>query len=146
MPILAIMALCAVLSLVWATADGRSSWERTWFMIVPFGLYAGWTVCATFVNIAEVGPGYGFDRFGLSVPGYAVLSIAVLTLVVAGVLWLTAGNLAFAGAVGWALIAIIAAAWSAPVDNSVPIAAGAALLSVIALTAVLRLRGPGFGA
>jgi hypothetical protein len=141
MPVLASMALCAVLALKLGTDTTRPSWLQVLCLILPFGLYAGWTVCATFVNIAEVAPRYGFNRFELSIAGYAVLSIAVVTAAVAAVLWLTQGNLVFAATAVWALVAIIVAASTRPVDNAVPIAAGAALVAVIAFTAYVRFRG-----
>jgi hypothetical protein len=140
MPVLAIMAVCAVLALKLGTDVPNPSWQQVLCLILPFGLYAGWTVCATFVNVAEVAPAYGFTRFGLSVSGYAVLSLAALTVLVGLILQLTQGNLAFAGTVAWALIGIIVAAWTRPVDNTVPVAAGVALAAIIILAATLRLR------
>jgi hypothetical protein len=107
-------------------------------LVVPFALYAGWTVCATFVNVAEVAPQYGFGRFGLAVADYGVLSIAVLTSIVAFGQWLIRGNLVFAGTVGWALIAIIVAAYERGQSLKVAIAAGIALTVVVAFTLAVR--------
>jgi len=143
MPILAVMALCAVIALVLAAGSSNSSVQRLLCLVIPFGLYAGWTVCATFVNVAEAAPAYGFERFGLSVPGYAVLSIAALTVLAAAILWLTRGNLAFAGTVIWALAAIIVAGLQRGVDQSVVTAAMAALVAVMAATAALWAWGSG---
>lgn len=139
MPILAVMALCAVTALVLATHGGDLSLQRSLCLVLPFGLYAGWTVCATFVNVAEVAPAYGFARFGLSVPAYAVLSIGVLTTVAAVISWLTRANLAFAATVAWALVAIIVAARQKGFEPSVVMAAGAALVAVVALTVLSRM-------
>lgn len=139
MPILAVMALCAVTALMLATQGEDRSLQRSLCLILPFGLYAGWTVCATFVNVAEVAPAYGFARFGLSVPAYAVASIGVLTFVAAFALWLTRANLAFAATVAWALVAIIVAARQKGFEPSVVMAAGAALVAVVALTVLSRM-------
>lgn len=139
MPILAAMAGCAVVSLWFAQTSGAPSIERTLCMIAPFALYAGWTLCATFVNIAEVAPRYGFTRFGLSIPGYAILSIGVLTAAVAGVLWLTQANLLFAATVIWALIAILVVGYQRQADPAVMAALGVALLAVVAMTIWLRI-------
>lgn len=141
MPILAVMAVCAVVSLVLATSSGSHSLQRFWFLIIPFGLYAGWTVCATFVNVAEVAPAYGFGRFGLSIQGYAVLSIATLTVVVAAILWLGRGNLVFAATVIWAIAAIIVAGVQRGADSRVLTAAAIALVAVVVATAVSKLSG-----
>lgn len=146
MPILAVMTVCAVTALVVAAGAETNSLQRMLCLVVPFGLYAGWTLCATLVNAAEVAPVYGFDRFGLSVPGYAVLSIVALTIAVAVALWLTHANLVFAGTVVWALAAIIAAARERGADSSVVLAAIAALLVVLALTVRLRVTDARSGA
>lgn len=138
MPILAAMAACACFVLVGAVAaPDQSSW-RVWLVIVPFGLYAGWTICATFVNIAEVAPAYGFDRFGLSIPAYAVISVVAATVLAAAILWLSRGELAFAATVVWALVAIIVAARERGADTKVSVAAGVGIVVVVALTAALK--------
>jgi hypothetical protein len=138
MPILAVMGLCAVAALKLATDIQQPSLQQKLCLILPFGLYAGWTICATFVNIAEVAPGYGFNRFGLSIRGYAVLSLGILTLVVALVSWLTRGNPVFAATVIWALVAIIVAAPARQASPLIPIAAGAAIAAVLVLTFAFR--------
>lgn len=139
MPILAAMAACAVAALSIATSTPDASPWRHWAAVVPFGLYAGWTVCATFVNVAEVAPQYGFDRFGLSVPAYAVASLAAATILAAIALWLTRGEFAFAATVLWALAAIIVAGRERGADWSVIAAAGAGMAAIILLTAAVRL-------
>jgi hypothetical protein len=140
-PILAAMAACAVTCLILGERTADGSLQQFVCLLVPFALYAGWTVCATFVNLAEVAPRYGFNRFGLTVPDYAVLSIAVLTVVVAGLLWLTKGNLVLAGTVAWALVAIIAAAYERSHSPKVVLSSGIALALVLALTFTLRSGG-----
>lgn len=134
MPVLAAMAACAVASLAFGVQKTDGSWQQTLCLVVPFALYAGWTVCATFVNIAEVAPRYGFDRVGLSAPSYAVLSVVVATGVVALCLWITRGNIVFAGTVIWALTAIIVAAVERDFGYEVRLAAALAIVAVAAFT------------
>jgi hypothetical protein len=110
-------------------------------VIVPFGLYAGWTVCATFVNIAEVAPAYGFNRFGLSIPHFAAISIAAATMVAGVILWLSRGALAFSGSVVWALVGIIAAEKTRGADPLVALAAAAAIVAVVVVAAWLNIYG-----
>lgn len=143
MPILAVMAACASAALVIATNAPSSSAWRFWFAIAPFGLYAGWTVCATFVNIAEVAPQYGFARFGLPIPIYGAASILAAAIVSGVVLWLARGNLVFALTVVWALVAIIIAAQTRGYEGAITIAAGVALAAVVMLTigARVSMRG-----
>lgn len=143
MPILAVMALCAVLSLIQATGPSlERSMARYAVLVLPFAMYAGWTVCALFVNIAEVAPRYGFDRFGLSVIDYGVLSIIAATVVAALVLWLSRAELAFAATVGWALVAIAVAANGRAGSGKIILAAGLALAVVALLTFILRATAP----
>jgi hypothetical protein len=141
-PILLVMAVCACVSLIAAVSmpGGVAPW-RTWAVVVPFGLYAGWTVCASAVNIAEIAPAYGFARFGLSIPAYAVVSIAAVTVVAGLMLLRTGGSLPFAGTVIWALVAIIVAAVSRGHAQVVPITAGLAIVVVLGATAYLKTRG-----
>lgn len=138
MPILAVMAACACAILIGAFATpGLSAW-RWWSIALPFGLYAGWALCATFVNIAEVAPAYGFNRFGLSTSAYAVLSIAAATVLAAIVLSLCDSEYTFAAAIIWALAAIVVANRQRGSYEAVQIAATLAIFIVIALTAWLK--------
>lgn len=138
MPILAVMAACASAALLIALAGGERSGLSWSAVTLPFALYAGWTVCATFVNIAEVAPAHGFARLGLSVAAYAMLSIAVLTVIAVVLLWVTGAELAFAATILWALIAIGVAGVQRGADGAVITAAGSAAVAVVLLTAVIR--------
>ena len=100
-------------------------------LLVPIGALAQTT--KVFIDQDTSGPG-GTDSISIAMllkaPNIEVVGIGV----VAGDAWLDQAiyhTLRIAEVCG---------------KPGVPIAAGAALLSVIALTAVLRLRGPGFGA
>jgi hypothetical protein len=142
MPILALMAVCACVALVLALEGARRDRPKWWLAVLPFGLYAGWTVCAFFVNVAEVAPAYGFNRFGLSVAQYAAGSIAILTGVVALLLVVTRGNIPFAASVLWALAGILAATRVRGAEFIVTAAAAIAIVAVIALTSLTRLSEP----
>lgn len=143
MPILAVMAVSASAALAIVMRADGGSLGRTLAAALPFGLYAGWTACATFVNVAEVAPQLGFDSFGLSVPQYGVASIIAAAIVAGGVLWVTRGALGFAAAVIWALAAIIVAAQTRGYDESIVLAsaAGIAVASVVTIATKLRERG-----
>ncbi len=137
-PVLAAMAASAIMVLIIA-ADAPFGTSRWWFMAAPFALYAGWTTCATFVNIAEVLPAYGFDRFGLSVAAFGAASIGAAAIVAGLVLVLTKGSLVFAGTVLWALAAILVAAAERNYGGAVPVAAGLAAALIVMLTAYLKI-------
>lgn len=105
---------------------------RRWLVLPGLGLFAGWVTAATYVNIAEVLPRFGFDRFGLGPTPFAVLVIAAATFSAALFLERTRGSLAYAAAVLWALVALIVANLERGFGLLVPAAAGAAL-GVLAL-------------
>ncbi|MDX2088620.1 MAG: hypothetical protein SFX73_12265 [Kofleriaceae bacterium] len=128
-------------------APDAACWRR-WAVIVPFGVYAGWTACATFVNIAEVAPGLGWDRFGMSTVAYGVVSIAAAGAISALVLWWTRGELAFLATVVWALIAIIVAARLRGHAPAIVVAAAFTIVAVVIVAITvsaerLRIRRPG---
>ncbi|MBI1187848.1 MAG: hypothetical protein GC206_11070 [Alphaproteobacteria bacterium] len=139
MPTLAAMAVCAAVALLYALRGG-GGW-RMWTIVTPFGLYAGWTLCATFVNIAEVAPQYGFDRFGLSIPVFGALSLACATAIAAWMLWRTQGELSYAAALLWALIAIIIAGRTRGADDIVLTTAGVSVVVVAVLAFACKLWG-----
>jgi hypothetical protein len=137
--ILAIMAMCAAWSLCLSVAGTPRAGAAWWCGVLPFAVYAGWTLCATFVNIAEVAPGYGFDRFGLSAAGYALLSLGVVTALAGVLLWLTKASLPLAATILWALAAIAVAAATRGHDARVIVGALVAGAAVIALSSAIRL-------
>jgi hypothetical protein len=138
MPILATMAACASFSLIVSATTFPRTAARVWAATIPFGLYAGWTVCATFVNVAEVAPQYGFDRFGLSTHVYGALSIGAAVCIAGLVLWRARAPLAFAATVAWALTGIIAAADARDYDPLITWSATAGLCLLALATAGLR--------
>ncbi|MDZ4840889.1 MAG: hypothetical protein SH859_01920 [Hyphomicrobium aestuarii] len=138
MPILGIMAACASAALIAAVRMPEPSALRLWLATIAFGLYAGWKTCATFVNIAEVAPGYGFARFGLGVATYGVLSIAVATVVGGAVLLLTRGTLAYAATILWALAAIAISAMRRDQQSAIVVASVGAIIAVVIVTAFAR--------
>jgi len=138
MPILALMAVCACAALILARNRPGPSLSRTLAVVIPFGLYAGWTCCAAFVNVAEVAPQYGFERFGLSISAYAVASIATATTVACVVLWLARGVLVYTATVLWALGAIWMAGRARGAEESVLLAVGAAMGALILFTLFAR--------
>lgn len=107
MPIIVAMLFTLGRSFVLA-AQARNAPTRLEARIatLALGIYAGWLSAATFVNLADVAPAFGFDRFGLSPDAFAriVLLMAggtALTFVFRG------GNrAAYVLTVVWALAAI----------------------------------------
>jgi hypothetical protein len=143
MPILAAMAACAMSCLLIALQDRGRTGLSWWFVVLPFALYAGWTVCATFVNIAEVAPGYGFARFGLGVVGYALLSLAVVSCIAIALVWASNANVPFAATIIWALVGIAVAGVSRSHSGAVVAVAISAVFAIL-LTVLVRRFWPSF--
>jgi hypothetical protein len=129
-----VMLVLAVITFLRALPfAGETAWDRA---IIPgLGLYAGWLTAATFVNTADVLPLYGFAPTGLSAQSMGVAVIVAVTLVAALVLRASRGNLAYAAAVAWALVAVIA---NNPSLSAVTIASALALVTVGALSFAFR--------
>ncbi|HVY84801.1 MAG TPA: hypothetical protein VG943_06695 [Caulobacterales bacterium] len=139
-PVLLAIAGCAAAALVVAMNPPVQTRARTWLVAVPFGLYAGWTACASFVNIADVAPQLGFNRFGLPVPAFGMLCIGGATLAACILSVYARGAIALAAAVIWALVAIIVAVIVNNYALSVAVAAGLGLAAMLVTTAAVKLR------
>lgn len=138
-PVLAVMAICATICLLFVLRHENNAGAVPWAAVLPFALYAGWTLCATFVNFAEVAPAYGFNRFGLSVAGFALLSIAAASALAASLVWYTQANIAFAATIAWAFAAIAVAGIQRQADGSVVAASLLACGFILALVVYIRL-------
>lgn len=125
------MAVLAVARLAIAPVEPGGRW-RHWVLVAPFALHAGWPACATFVNVAEVAPQFGFDRFELSVPTDGALSIACATLAAMGALALSRGELLLGTTVVWALAGILVAGVQRGYGAPVMVAAAAGIGVVLA--------------
>ncbi|WP_428407872.1 hypothetical protein [Hyphococcus sp.] len=145
MPLIAIMTLSAAAVLIMAGRSGLvNSSPDWWFAILPFALYAGWITCATFVNIAEVAPQYGFDRFGLSREFYGVLSLGAALICAVTIFFFSKGQFPYVATVIWALTAIIAAALARDYGREIILASGFGLIIMVGClfyTAMLRNSG-----
>lgn len=140
--------LLMLLTLGWSFAKAAQAPEptraRRWLVIAPLALFTGWITAATFVNVSEVLPRFGFDRFGLDATAYAVWGV-VLPAAATAVLFLafTRYNFVYAGTLIWALVAVVAAnqeRGTAPLVQTAALVAVAALVSVALAGQVLQRR------
>jgi len=120
-----------------ARAPGLSRLRRIG-VLAPLGVYAGWLSAATFVNAAEVLPGYGFDRFGLSAGTFGLAVIAAAAATALAFSQLSRGALAYVLTVLWALIAVAVNTGPAPAS---PVFQASALAGVLVVVAALLFRG-----
>lgn len=136
---LACLAWCAVeLSRDSAPVRGQRPWA--W---LPLSLHAGWLTLAAFLNLAQVMVAYGLMPVDRQLP-WSLGLYAVATLVLLALNQRMHGNLVYAAAALWALVAV----YIRQSDHALPgaeISAWMAVLVAIVLcvqTAVLRLRHP----
>ncbi len=129
--------------LIWVMLAG-AAWallvtprEDTWWLRAPVGLYAGWLTAASWVSLATVAAGYGL--IGDAVLA-AYLGIAGALVTALAVLAARRDASAYAAAVVWALIGIVAANIDGAVGVAVLAAAGTLALAAVALRG---LRAPG---
>lgn len=119
---------------------GRAPAGRRWLVTTPLALFTGWLTAATFVNAAEVLPGYGFGRFGLSVEAFSLAVIAATSLLALVLLRLSRWNLAYGLTVAWALGAIVVANLQRDLSTVVALTAGGIALALVAALAVMAAR------
>jgi len=104
---------------------------------VPLALYFGWLSAAAFVNAADVLPGYGFERFGLSAESFGIVIIALASVLTMIVVANTGAYPAYALTVGWALAAIIVRNGTPFHGSSVSSAAAIGILLVFAVAVLV---------
>lgn len=119
--LIAIMLAAAVLALMRAPAHDR------WWAAVPIGLFAGWLTAATGVSLGMLLAGWG-----LTGPVTAALGVLVWTLVLAAGFLALRPEPAYALAVAWGLVGIVATNGLSHPVVSVLAAAGAIGLPLLA--------------
>ena len=82
-------------------------------VVLPLAIYVGWLSAAAFVNAADVLPGHGFDRFGLSAQSFGVVVVIAAGLLGLTVTLSTAAYPPYVLTLLWALVSIV-------VNNGVP--------------------------
>ncbi len=121
-----------------------STAER-WLVNIPFSIYLGWITVATIANVTQVLYYLNWQGWGIPAPVWAVLLIAVAT-VVALLMTVTRRDIAYLLVLIWALIGIaVKQAGTLPVAIAAGIAAALIVAMVIALL-VRRGRPPRFAA
>ncbi|MDJ0391120.1 hypothetical protein QMO56_23700 [Roseomonas sp. E05] len=118
-------------------------WPERWIVQPLVGMLAGWVSVAAFANIA----GAALVSGAIQVDGAAGTLAAVLILLAAGgftlgVLWAAHGSPWYAGAVAWALLAILYAnTLGRGFNPAVAVVAGGLMIVVLAM-AWQRMRAP----
>jgi hypothetical protein len=104
---------------------------ETWFVRVPFGIYLGWISVATIANFTQTLDWAGWDGWGVGEAWWAVIMIAVATLLTI-IMSLSRGDVAFAAVIAWAFIGISVKQADTPL-----VSVTAAVLALVALLSLL---------
>jgi hypothetical protein len=120
--IIVIMLGTAVLALLRARDADR------WFLQVPVGLYAGWLTAATAVSVGLLLGGYGVTGMQTA----AIVALCLALGVAVAVQMRAPRNPAYAVAVIWALVGVIAA-------NTAPLNAAVIAICVLGIAALCGL-------
>lgn len=137
-PLIAAMLLSLGAAFVLAVRglDVKGRIER-FMVITPLAIYTGWLSAATFVNAADVLPGYGFDRFGLSASELGVMVVVAGGLTATIFTLFSRAKLAYVAAVLWALVSIVVANGARLGETLVADAAFAVAVALVLLTLLI---------
>jgi hypothetical protein len=124
-----------------ASGDELNRWPGL-LIGAPLAVYAGWLTAAAFINAADVLPGYGFSRFGMSAQSFGVLIIGCAGLLSFGFLWAAGPQPVYIVTVIWALVGIIARNGTPSLDRPVSTAAATAAVLLIVAAAIATSLPP----
>ena len=127
-PLWATVMIFAMLVLALAALVRAPERPDRWLLLAPLAVYAGWLSAASFVSLGLLGAGYGV---GPGATGWALISVAIATLLAAAVQLRLDRAPEYALAVAWALAAIVAK--NVGTNLLVTLAAGLATLAMLAL-------------
>jgi hypothetical protein len=137
---LACLAYCAV-QLSRDPSPHPGQWPWAW---LPLSLHAGWLTLAAFLNLAQVIVAYELLPTGRQLP-WSLALLAVAAAVLLALNHRMRGNLAYAAAALWGLLAVYVRQLGNDLTGA-EVSAWVALLIAVVLvvqTAALRLRNPG---
>lgn len=137
---LACLAYCAV-QLSRDSAPRKGQWLWAW---LPLSLHAGWLTLASFLNLAQVIVAYELLPVDRQLP-WSLALYAVAAVVLLALNHRMRGNLAYAAAALWALVAVYLRQSGHELDGAEASAWMAVLIALVLAvqTAVLRIRNPG---
>ncbi|NLG28470.1 MAG: tryptophan-rich sensory protein [Chloroflexi bacterium] len=126
--ILMLVLLVSLLAIYLVQVIGRRSVSKgkLWCVHIPFGVYLGWITVATIANVQDWLWSMGWGAFGLGPEVWALIMLAVGTLVTALMLR-TRRDIAYALVIVWAFAGIAVKQWA----NSQVVAIVAAVLAVV---------------
>lgn len=139
---------CAVTALFVARGTPETGLGPRWIVTPLTGLLAGWLTAASFVNLSTAARTAGMmPEHGIGATLFAVVILLAAGGAAAALVWLLRRDAAwFAGAVGWAFLAVVAANLGINQVNVPAALAAAAMLALVAAVAWQRRRATTLGA
>ena len=132
----ALLLLLIAIYLRLGTGRTRVSGAETWLARVPFSIYLGWITVATIANLTSVLEYLGWNGWGLSPVAWAVIMM-VVAAVIASLVSLTRGDVAYVAVILWAfagiavkhstILAIVITAWAAGIFVALTLLVGVPL-------------------
>lgn len=134
-PLIVIMAVCIGAAYISVLHSNGSQRDLLYWIASPsLAVYFGWLSAALFVNAADVLPGYGFNRFGLSAMWFGVGVVFCAAALASLIVWFAGFHVVYVLTLVWALAAIIVRNGLLPMPNPVSIAACASIVLLIAVS------------
>lgn len=139
-----LVSLIAVVARIYQHNRTFTQAER-WLVYVHFSIFLGWVTVATVANVGQVLTAYGWSGWGIQLETWGVVALILAGAIGSIVTAAMKGNVPYALAVIWALIAISVNQYTQSVPTSSTtvgaIAAGMALLVAAALLISLIRHG-----
>ena len=101
----ALLLLLIAIYLFLGTGRTHVRAAETWLVRVPFSIYLGWITVATIANITSVLEDAGWNGWGIDPVAWAVIML-VVAAVVASLVSLTRGDIAYMAVILWAFAGI----------------------------------------
>jgi len=132
----ALLLLLIAVYLYLGTGRTPAPGAETWLVRVPFSIYLGWITVATIANVTSVLEDVGWKGWGLDPVAWAVIMM-VVAAVVASLVSLTRGDVAYVAVILWAfagiavkhstVLAIVITAWAAGIFVALTLVIGVPL-------------------
>ena len=140
LPMSLILMACLLISLIWINIFIRDL--PSGLIKAAFGIYLGWICIATIANVTALLVNYNWNGFGIPEATWAVLMIAIGTIIVAFAIW-RLDNPYIGLSVLWAFIGIMIKRQSDVRSIFISAAVAMVLVAVVLVLAFLRKRTPG---
>ncbi len=124
-----LLTLIAIHLRLWAHRDALHG-TRYWTVRAPWSVYLGWITVATIANIAQAGSALGFTGFGID-PALIGAAVLLVGVAIAATFVVRFRDVAYGLVIAWAYAGVVIK------EAGTPVVAGAALLGVVVVGALV---------